>query len=224
MQKKKASKLLEVNHAVESYLDNLLQEATQATLKQNISEKPKTKDVSNLAKLHVIDTPLTSLSETKKPLVEAQTIQQQLQWPLQCLMFKVNNNILSIPLIKMGNVIPWGGRLTHLPKSPQHVKGILKHQQYNIKVVDTATFLGEVSTDEEFSPSHILVLDDYEWAITCDQLLDVVAIEENDIKWHEPTMNKMSFGVIKNSLAQLLNPTVMSKQLLSGSRNSNLGE
>lgn len=234
MSTNKTSKLLDVNTAVESYLDNLLQEATEP-----VKAVPKAKVVpvvESLAEVeveevttvipdnvHVLDTPLMGQTEvdvatTQSPV--ATTEEVTFEFPVQCLMFKVEGHLLAIPLIKMGSVVPWGGRLSQLPYSPDYFKGLLKHRDENVKVVDTAVILGDVRKDPtaEFKPSHVLVFENNDWAISCDELLDVVKLEESDVKWHAEGQNRLSLGTVKDSLALILSPQAISDYLLNSEK------
>jgi len=243
MSKRKPNKLLEANTAVASYLDNLLQEATEPKTQEELSNRGyATKD-----NVHVLATPLTKtqlfkeddlidieaepdvnpraaiekttkeeISDELTEVSQAFTTKETLEFPLQCLMFKVDNILLAIPLIKIGTVVPFGNRLTQLPHSPKHFKGLLTHRETNVRVADSASLLlGERHRREnkEFLPSHLLVFESEDWAISCDELLDVVTLNEEDIKWHTGDQDRLSLGTIKKSLALILNPDSIANKL-----------
>ena len=128
------------------------------------------------------------------------------QFPLQCLMFRVGENQLSIPLIQMSGVIPWSNELTLLPQSPDWVLGILKHRECNLRVLDSSKILGIPAITGQ-TPSHFLALSDSKWAISCDFLGDVVTLEYEDIQWNKDTDNATTLGKIRESLAYLLSPS-----------------
>lgn len=224
---KKPNKLLDANTAVSSYLDNLLQEATEL-------DKPVVQDLEN-HNIHVLETPLTTaknfnrddvvkaFKEELKPDVKVEekldklSYKEQFEYPVQCLMFKVKEHLLAIPLIKMGSVVPFGGRLTQLPYSPPYFKGLLKNRDKNVRVADTAALLLNESQNNDndgFLPSHLLVFENDDWAISCDELFDVVTLDEAHIKWHTDE-NRLSLGTIKSTLALILNPDAISKKLLN---------
>ena len=233
---KKPSKLLDATTAVSSYLDNLLQEATEPV------EAASPHIELEHHNIHVLETPLTTAKQITKndvaqvPIekvelehdlgkaVEEQevtlSLKEQFVYPIQCLMFKVKGHLLATPLIKMGSVVPFGGHLTQLPYSPGYFKGLLKHRDKTVRVADTASLLlneKQSSGDtEEFSPSHLLVFENDDWAISCDELLDVVTLSEDDIKWHSDE-KRLSLGTIKTTLALILNPEAISKRLTNTS-------
>jgi chemotaxis signal transduction protein len=128
------------------------------------------------------------------------------QFPIQCLMFRVGHNLLSLPLIEMSGVVRWTDKLTQLPQSPDWVLGVLQHLDTNLRVLDSSKVLGiPVLTQQK--PGHILLLSDNVSAISCDILEDVVTLEYNDIQWQSETGNVRMYGVIRGTLAYLLNPS-----------------
>ncbi len=240
MKKIKPSKLLDANTAVESYLDHLLQEATEPVAEPNVKFVANNENHN----IHVLETPLTALKQlTKDDVVitaevsvndnetelektsiklqkkkaQERTLKEELNFPVQCLMFKVKGHLLSIPLIRMGSVVPFGNRLTQLPYSPNYFKGLLKHRDSNVRVADTAALLMGIvqgKDNDDFNPSHLLVFKDNDWAISCDELLDVVTLNEDDIKWHTGEKDRLSLGTIKKTLALVLNPEAIRKKLI----------
>jgi chemotaxis signal transduction protein len=127
------------------------------------------------------------------------------QFPIQCLMFRVGLNLLSLPLVKMNGVLQWTDELTRLPQSPDWVLGILKHRDTNLRVLDSSKLLG-ISATKGIKPNHILILSDNVSAITCDNLEDVVTLEYNDIQWQPEAGNPLMYGIIRETLGYLLSP------------------
>lgn len=128
------------------------------------------------------------------------------QFPIQCLMFRVGGNLLSLPLKELNGVVPWTDELTRLPQSPDWMFGLLKHRGSNPGVLDSSKVLG-IPAIAGTRPGHILLLAGYEWAISCDILEDVVTLEYNDIQWHRDNFNAVKYGTIRKTLAYLLSPS-----------------
>ena len=127
-------------------------------------------------------------------------------FPIQCLMFRVGHNLLSLPLIEMNGVVPWTDELTQLPQSSDCILGILKHRNTNLRVLNSSKVLGIPAITAQ-KPSHILLLSDSASAISCDTLEDVVTLEYNDIQWQPVTGNALMHGTIRETLAYLLSPS-----------------
>lgn len=213
--------LLEPESAVENYLDTLLQEATEAEnlvqplkLKKTISLVPEntlqvTENIeppepANIEQPGVSATPVVDVHKQDNPALRSRSLDYA--YPIQCLMFKVENNLLSIPLLDMGSVQPWDNNMTQLPRAAAGFLGLMKYRERNVKVMDTATILDIKQTSSSSQPKHILVFGDEEWAITCDQLGEVVYIESEDIHWSKPDAKSLALGTIKQSLALILDP------------------
>ncbi len=230
MSKKDSNNLLKPVTAVENFLDTLLQDSTE---KQPAAKPVKSKpNLLLIPDLEIEPSPPEvkieqDLQQHQKILVDTgDQLKQQddkakplnshenYVFPLQCLMFSVAGAQLSIPLINMGSVLPWGERLTLLPDSPDWFLGIFQHRDINVKVADTAKIIQIGKNIEPHSNSgHILVFGDDNWAITCDGLGDVIKLNEDDVKWSKQGSKGLSLGTIKQSLAILLDPEKILKQL-----------
>ncbi len=217
---KKDKKLLNPSTAVEDYFDSLLQDvaleqdtANARGLKGGILLMPELQ--SDLEKIDQDDSATAQTPESgvnpeqqqaQDNAEEAASQRSEYALPIQCLMFQVGDQQLSMPLIDMGSVVPWVDKLTSLPHSPDWFLGLLKYRDINVKVADTAEMLQIDRAEDAGQAGHILVFADETWAITCDQLGDVIELNQEDVKWASPDANNPTLGTIKQSLAILLDP------------------
>lgn len=233
MKKPPSSNLPEHENAIGNYLDDMLHQATGISSDKDFAAVVALKDSSLLLQELFLPTAVEDVSlveaaveveaEVAEPCdsgvgpvvkavesevkVESQAEISSLEasdFPLQCLMFRVGSNRLSLPLIQLRGVLPWPENLTQLPQSPGWMHGLLKYRKKNIRLVDSAKVFGIKSSADKL-PAYILVLGDDGWAITCDQPEDVVSLNYGDIQWHTDKDNSMSVGTIRQSLAMLLN-------------------
>lgn len=229
--KKKDNSLLEQDRAVESYLESLLQEVPSSP-----SPVKPLQVRDNIVLLPDFDIP-EEISESAQPLQpelketaiqqpdpvsemsaeheqhHAARLQQDYDYPIQSLMFQVAGTQLSIPLLDLGNVVPWDENMTRLPSAELWSLGVLQHRGRNIRVVDSARLLNIRQPDPDARPGHILVFGDGDWALSCDRLGEVVKLESTDVQWRAPDSIGFSLGTIKKSLAQLLDPMKIMKHL-----------
>lgn len=216
MAKTKTNKLLNADTAVESYLDNLLQEATEVP-------EAFVNDIQINHNIHILEAPIVNSEQLENEInsyldiepadelsLTDSKIENEIEYPLQCLMFKVKKHLLAIPLIQMGGVVNWDSKLTQLPHTSKYFKGVLKYRDKNVSVVDTAKLF---DIKNEALPSHLLVFKNEEWALTCDQLLNVIRVDEGDIKLHSGLASKFIMGTIKSSLAQIIQPNKVTEYL-----------
>ena len=223
------SSLLEAEQAVEDYLETLLQQATETTAP--VDSKPVRDNVVLLPEIPLDADFHAEVSPQKEPELEAGALNPELsgypekggieeeiipgtpssrfEFPLQCLMFKVGESQLAIPLIELGNVVAWPEHLTRIPGANAWSCGILQHLGYNVRVVDSARLLGVTLDAEPVPPRQALILADYQWALSCDEIGQVVMLQADQVQWRQSEGKGFSLGVIKQSLAQLLSCTKM---------------
>ena len=240
MSKKAPSNLLEQNSALGSYLDDMLHQATEAALVEGVKpidecllpetllleavafeEEPITIAVDNS-----VQESLEQITETEDDNCTEHELENSVEqlgelsaalFPLQFLMFKVGDNLLSMPLIKMSSVIDWSDTLTltRLPNEPDWLHGILQHREHNVRIVDSSKIL-QIRKQSEETPSHILILEGEDWGLTCDAIENVISLEYDDIQWNKNIGKTMTSGTIKESLASLLSTRGIIESLDSG--------
>jgi chemotaxis signal transduction protein len=233
MKKAETSILLKQTNALGNYLDEMLHDATQLdsrTIDQPVKPLVKLESCERalLAEVSIEDSEESTVPNiieiTERNSVEVgfevDSVEADLesypsklsnkidisQFPIQCMMFRVGHNLLSLPLIEMNGVVQWTDELTQLPQSPDWVLGILKHRDTNLRVLDSSKVLGIPAIARQ-TPSHILILSDNISAISCDILEDVVTLEYNDIQWQPETGNALLHGTIRETLASLISPS-----------------
>lgn len=223
MTEKLPNSLLKQKSALGSYLDDMLHQATQVTLVKEAklesiiddsllpAELLIEADVVESQQIPVDDTPLDQATEST---CESGIFAPEM-FPLQCLMFKIGENLMSIPLIEMSSVVEWHSKLTRLPNEPDWVLGILKHRDNNVRVVDSAEIL-QINRNRDQQSAHILLLGDEKWGITCDQIDKVVTLDYDEVQWNQKKANSMTLGTIRSSLSSLLNSKGIIDRLQSG--------
>ena len=222
---KKPSNLLDQNKAVGSYLADMLGEPladspTAAVLtdsgqldnlfmlRQALAEVPDNQPDVNRVDQVPEDLPESPASE---PVVDnVPTPGDALQFPLQCLMFSVGAQQLSMPLIQMSGVVEPPEKFSRLPGSSEVIRGVFHYRGSNVQVIDSAALLG-IRRDQDVPPAKLIVLQGDKWAITVDNLASVVSIEAEGIKLSGSKRPSMMLGTIKSSLAQLLSPDAITE-------------
>lgn len=224
MNKKDSNKLLSPSSAIENYFDNLLQEdcdetvaTKQAVVNNSLLILPGLEaELSKLSQTRFkrdIEIPET---ESKQPddqdtnrledISELAHYSERIKFPIQCLMFYVNDTQLSIPLIELLSVVSNVDNLTRLPRTPQWFLGLLQHRDSNIKIADSARLLSIHNQKDFNTDHHVLVLKDANWGITCDRLGEIIQLDADDVKWSMPGSAGLALGTIKKRLAMLLDP------------------
>ena len=228
MQSKTPSSLLKSDGALGTYLDEMLHQATQVAEVELTTISPVV-DTELLPETLVtipIEDEVVAVVEDEPGIevvvdIKADDSQNNVtaisadRFPIQCLMFKVGGNLLSIPLTDLTGIVKWSDNMTRLPQEPEWVLGVMQYRDQNIRVLDSAGIL-QIKVDEPAKPNHILILGEGGWGITCDQLDQIVTLEYEDVQWLQQSSNKRVFGTIRQSLASLLNPNGIVQNLQTG--------
>ena len=157
---------------------------------------------------------VSGAGETGAPETQREDPRARYRFPVQCLMFRVDRHQLCMPLIDMGCVSPLDpGRLTRLPDTPDWLLGVLPHREQNLRIVDSAELLGIERRQPPPGRLHFLVFADEDFAITCDDLGEVVYLQDEDIRWLAPGSDGLSMGTVRESLATLLSPGGISRHM-----------
>ena len=227
--KRMPDKLLNPHQALGDYLDEMLHQATAETPPARLLDtRPglelsdllpplATADEDDTAAAEVMPAPAEPVAAADTPAEAAAAGPERaatagLDFPLQCLMFRVGAHLLSVPLVQLGSVVAWSDALTRLPQSPGWLLGLVKIRETNLRVVDSGSLL-QISAAEQRKPEHLLVLGDSGWAITCDHLEQVVNLDHDDIQWKPADGCGMRLGTIRESLATLISPPGIARSL-----------
>lgn len=229
MQKNKR-KLLEPATAIETYFDNLLQEDSSVGSRP-VALKSNLRVFSDLeAELNSIDqialqeeqvNPATDgIQHEQMPGHEPElpSYRERIEFPMQCLMFHVGDNQLSIPIVELHSIVPGIENLTRLPHAPEWFIGVIQHRDSSIKVVDTARLLSIKVSQLNNETPHVLVFRDADWGITCDHPGEIIYLHEDDVKWSKARPDGLLLGTIKQSLAVLLDAEKIIKRVSNGER------
>ncbi len=137
------------------------------------------------------------------------------RFPLQCLMFRLGEHQLALPLIELAGVIRAETRLTRLPQLPAEVSGLLRHRGRTLRVVDSAALLGILGASDA-RRCHLLLLAAGDWALTCDAPGQVAYLARDDVQWRSGDCGRLRYGTIRESLVTLLDPGAICARLERG--------
>lgn len=199
--------------ALESYLDALLQEATEEELPEPllvlepaVAEPDSTLDEFQLAVLeeqardaHVAPVVVPIAPVVVEPVVEVHlppsitpppvTGDGRPSWaaePFECLLFDVAGLTLAVPLVCLGSIYSLEGQeLTPLFGQPEWFLGILPSQAGNLKVLDTARWVMPDRYRDDFRQGlqYVISVQGYEWGLAVHQVSRSLRLDPNEIKW-----------------------------------------
>lgn len=167
----------------------------------------------------------TQVVEQAKTEVEPQqetesAVPEWAQTRFQCLLFKVSGLSLAVPLVKLNSVVPWDKDITHTPNQTDWYLGLIKHLDYQIKVIDTALLVmpenrrEKLEADKEKRLSHILLVDDYKWGLACDCIGEVIWLTQDEIKWRKNKKTRAWLsGTSLEHLCAIMDTEIFAKML-----------
>lgn len=217
-------KLRNPRQALGCYLDEMLHSATSESAGTLPLEKSRSLLLADELLQPKVESDSERATEAAPPQAETSALveesvdeaaaaaQVKTRFPMQTLMFKVGGHLLSIPLIQLSSVVNWSDSITRLPESPDWLLGLIKHRDINLRIVDSQILLN-IDTETVARSGHLLVLGEGGWAITCDQLEQVINLEYADVQWKSGDHDQLMLGTIRDSLSTLLNPPGITRML-----------
>ena len=145
----------------------------------------------------------------------------------QCLVFQVAGLSLAVPLTKLNGVVPWPEAVTPMPNRSALFLGLMRHQQRNVKVVDTALMVlpegrqpDSLAAPEE-RLQHVILLDEGRWGLACDSIGEVLTLEPDEVRWRGAQGKRPWLaGTVLEHLCALLDADAFVELLLHGERGS----
>lgn len=199
------AKLHNPQRALGDYLDEMLHQATTEPAAESILGQQTGPVLSGELLQVATESASRGDASGEAAAVEPPEAGGAIEFPMQCLMFRVGGHLLSIPLIQLSSVVAWKQSITRLPESPDWLLGLVKHRDSNLRIVDSQALLN-IRLGAGGQAEHLLVLEDGGWAITCDHLEQVVNLAYDDIQWKPTGPGQLVLGTIRQSLSTLLSP------------------
>lgn len=234
-EKKKPFRLDEQQVALTSYLAALLQdvpEYAEAPLPEPPAAAPESSAVTAPPQARAPEP--VSVPEPPAPMTQAGADQGEPpaaepglpDWArerFQCLVFRVAGLSLAVPLTKLNGVIPWPESITPMPNRSELFLGLIRHQQRNVKVVDTALMVlpqgrqPEALAAPEERVEHIILLDEGRWGLACDAIGEVLTLEPDEVRWRSAQGKRPWLaGTVLKHLCALLDADAFVELLLHG--------
>ncbi len=96
--------------------------------------------------------------------------------------FAIGDDQYGVDIMAVREIKEWSN-VTHLPKQPDYVRGVLNLRGVVMPIVDLRCRFGEGLT--ETTPTHIIIIvqiDDRQVGLLADRVLDIVSFETNKIQ------------------------------------------
>lgn len=162
LQSKQTAPLVDQQIALSAYFDSLLTEPVVETVEPEVH--------ANIA-------PPSSVESG---------VPQWAQQPFQCLLFTIGHLTLGAPMRALHGILDWEGAVTTMPNSPPWYLGLMAHRGSNVRIVDTEQIVVPSqyrSGQSKSSNRHLIIIDQCRWGLVCDQVVSVVEMSCDDIRW-----------------------------------------
>lgn len=185
---------MEPEKALDSYLSTLLTNISIETLAETNTEEQevlvKESSVNIDAPIELVETKEILPSETEESLALSSLaiMPRYAQEEFSALFFKVGHLILAVPLIDLGRTVRFDSKLTSIPQQPIWFMGLKLDQNKNIGVLNMAYLIHGRSKAEKRSYAeqpfkNIILTEDTNWGLACDEILSIKKITPNQVRW-----------------------------------------
>ncbi|NRD73367.1 chemotaxis protein CheW [Shewanella sp. VB17] len=138
----------------------------------------------------------------------------------QVLFFKVAGLTLAVPLISLGGIVKLE-KLNHIMGRPSWYKGVQTHRDSQLNVVDTCAWVMPEKYNDTLAESvnyqYVVLLEDSNWGLTCESLVNSVKIMKSDVNWRNKAGKRPWLaGVVKEQMCGILHVHSLIELLNSG--------
>lgn len=232
--------LVDEKLAISLFLDSLLSETDLVTEQEAPEIKPVIEKVDVVVpvemKKEVVDVKVHEDVNVDELVIVETKLEQAIEienesiipsWanePFQILLFEVAGLKLAVPLAELSGVIEWNESVTEMPGHADFYMGILQHLGHKIAVIDTARMvlptnkLSELAGDDPRDRvNHIVLIDDYQWGLACDNIGEVITLQPNEVRWRTSKSTRgWLAGTVIEHMCALLNSEGFSTMLKEG--------
>jgi purine-binding chemotaxis protein CheW len=102
--------------------------------------------------------------------------------PVEFINFAIGNDQYGVDIMSVREIKEWSN-VTHLPKQPEYVRGVLNLRGVVLPIIDLRCRFGQGLT--ECTPTHIIIIvqvDGRQVGLLADKVLDIVSFEQNDVQ------------------------------------------
>jgi purine-binding chemotaxis protein CheW len=101
---------------------------------------------------------------------------------LECISFAIGNDQYGVDIMSVREIKEWSN-VTHLPKQPDYVRGVLNLRGTVVPVIDLRCRFGQGLT--ECTPTHIIIIvqvENRQVGLLADRVLDIVSFERGNLQ------------------------------------------
>ncbi|MGR9117018.1 MAG: chemotaxis protein CheW [Gammaproteobacteria bacterium] len=230
---KNSQRIVHQELALDTYLKTLLEElpdleaAPEPELAPVQMLAPRLKSVTDVPaasseKQQTIAKPQPALEQSAKPASPLAVMPEWSQHEFQAIFFKVGQLILASPLTELSRTIKFDRAVTKIPGQPSWFLGLFEDQSKKIGILDTGQLiLGKAQGQKrdliEQPFKSMLVTQDGNWALACDELLSIGKLMPEQVRWRTNRQNRpWLIGTVIEQLTAVIDVNQLTPRRKSG--------
>lgn len=174
--------------------------------------------------LKPVDTEATSLAAGQPPSPPTWQNGRPVwgQERFECLLFKVKGLTLAVPLVELGGIVKVEKEPTPLFGQPSWFLGMLRNNNMNISMVDTAQWvLPPALISKNNDPYELVIrLHNSNWGLACNQVDRSISLEPEQVRWRTSLGTRPWLaGTVIEQMCALIDPAAFARLLQEGHGN-----
>lgn len=144
------------------------------------------------------------------------------QAPFECLLFEVVGLKLAAPLVELGGIARIGDGLTPIFGQSEWFMGLLRWNDRNIRVVDTARLimperLPALADGQRPPYEFVLLIEGTDWGLAIDSATEAMHLQPDEVRWRISQQNRQWLaGTVLEKMCALLDMGSVARLLQAG--------
>ncbi|MBR9727350.1 chemotaxis protein CheW [Shewanella intestini] len=208
-----AQKLQTEDKETKSLVDNKQDEISPSQPQKAIDEPQTEQTVKNATQADV-------KTSGSPPANVVYNLKEVLDDEFQVLFFNIAGLTLAVPLVSLGGIVKVE-RINNIIGRPKWFLGVQPHREGQVNVVDSCAWvMPEKYTSElqaEVDYQYIVMLEDSDWGLACESLVNSVKIDKSHVNWREkPGKRPWLAGVVKEQMCGIIHVQALIQMLEAG--------
>lgn len=203
---------------VQDYLDFMLRAVTETVIDTFV--EPSVEPIVETKSNTIVVT--TAPVATPAPVASPRGANGRPLWaqaPFECLLFQVVGLKLAAPLVELGGIARIGDGLTPIFGQSDWFMGLLRWNDRNIRVVDTARLimperLPALVEGQRPPYEFVLLIEGTDWGLAIDSATEALHLQPDEVRWRASLQNRQWLaGTVLEKMCALLDMSSVARLL-----------
>ena len=142
--------------------------------------------------------------------------------PFECLLVKLAGMDILVPAMTVTFIDKVNKKITRLPLEAEAFQGVITLRDKSIAVIDLFSLISKkISSNdhqtmqvEEHYINNVIVMEDDSYALSCDEVSEMIMLQPEDVRWNNVAFNNPMFcGVVPEYLCPIINLDSLNMQV-----------